>query len=260
VVNAVDRTVSRIDPESDAVLRTVALSGNSLGIAAGRQAAWVVASITRAGRTRATLSRVDTQLYTVERLASFVRGLGAFGVSPALALGEEAVWFAMSDRVERLGRGSTQPPTTLDLGFVVNDLAVGAGGAWIAGGGLATEVAGTLAHVTPDASAVLDTARIDAPASVADGFGAIWGASGSGDSVTRFDPETLTTLATIRLPLGSFPTDVAVGEDAVWVVNRIAATVSRIDPDKNEVVATIDVGGHPEGIAAGQGRVWVTVQ
>jgi DNA-binding beta-propeller fold protein YncE len=36
--------------------------------------------------------------------------------------------------------------------------------------------------------------------------------------------------------------------------------VSRIDPETNEVVAAIDVGSAPSGIAAGLGYVWVTAQ
>ena len=36
--------------------------------------------------------------------------------------------------------------------------------------------------------------------------------------------------------------------------------MSRIDPGTNEVVATIDVGNAPSGIAFADGFVWVTVQ
>jgi YVTN family beta-propeller protein len=36
--------------------------------------------------------------------------------------------------------------------------------------------------------------------------------------------------------------------------------VSRIDPQTNEVVATIDVGNAPSGLAFADGRLWLTVQ
>ena len=39
-----------------------------------------------------------------------------------------------------------------------------------------------------------------------------------------------------------------------------AKTVSRIDPKTNEVVATIDIGNAPSGIALANGVLWVTVQ
>jgi hypothetical protein len=57
---------------------------------------------------------------------------------------------------------------------------------------------------------------------IAVGYGAVWVASGIADSVTRLDPTTLAPMATIRLPVGSFPADIAAGEGAVWVVNRIS--------------------------------------
>ena len=45
---------------------------------------------------------------------------------------------------------------------------------------------------------------------------------------------------------------------AVWVVNTLDGTLSRLDPSTRRVVATIDVGGAPRGVAAGDGAIWVT--
>jgi YVTN family beta-propeller protein len=52
---------------------------------------------------------------------------------------------------------------------------------------------------------------------------------------------------------------VATGFGSVWVTNYDDGTVSRVDPATNEVVATIEVGRHPDHIAAGEGGVWVAV-
>jgi streptogramin lyase len=51
-----------------------------------------------------------------------------------------------------------------------------------------------------------------------------------------------------------------VGEDGVWVANKLDRTITRIDPDKGEAVATIPLGNDPQRLAAGEGRVWVTVR
>ena len=51
---------------------------------------------------------------------------------------------------------------------------------------------------------------------------------------------------------------VAVGEGSVWVASAIAGTVTRIDPRTGMVLATIDVGRRPEDVAVGAGGVWVT--
>lgn len=88
--------------------------------------------------------------------------------------------------------------------------------------------------------------------------GAVWVAWGDDRDfgVSRIDPNTLETAATIRT--GKWPVGVAVGEGAVWVVNRDDNSVSRIDPETNQVVATIEVGKSPLCVIVGEGSVWVT--
>jgi peptide/nickel transport system substrate-binding protein len=44
------------------------------------------------------------------------------------------------------------------------------------------------------------------------------------------------------------------------VANSRDGTVSRIDPRRNAVVKTIHIGGSPQAIAVGDGRVWVSIQ
>ena len=60
------------------------------------------------------------------------------------------------------------------------------------------------------------------------------------------------------MPVGRGASGIAAGEGALWVVNTLDGTVSRVDPVRRRVVATIDVGGLPRGIAVGGGAVWVT--
>jgi YVTN family beta-propeller protein len=60
-----------------------------------------------------------------------------------------------------------------------------------------------------------------------------------------------------QVPVGSQPDGVAFGEGAVWVANRADNTVSRIDPIQRLVVQTIDVGAGPGALAVGFGSVWV---
>jgi YVTN family beta-propeller protein len=60
-----------------------------------------------------------------------------------------------------------------------------------------------------------------------------------------------------NVDVGSTPTGVAVGEGAVWVTNASDGTVTRIDPATRTVRQTIRVGSAPTGIAVGAGAVWV---
>ncbi len=51
---------------------------------------------------------------------------------------------------------------------------------------------------------------------------------------------------------------IAAGDGAVWVTSSFDRTVSRIDPRTNRVVARMQLDGVPGQIAAGDGGVWVT--
>jgi branched-chain amino acid transport system substrate-binding protein len=52
---------------------------------------------------------------------------------------------------------------------------------------------------------------------------------------------------------------VAVGARSVWVASALDGTVSKVDPRRMRVVDTARVGNAPQGLAYGDGRVWVTV-
>jgi YVTN family beta-propeller protein len=60
-----------------------------------------------------------------------------------------------------------------------------------------------------------------------------------------------------NVDVGTTPTGVAVGEGAVWVTNASDGTVTRIDPATRSVRQTIRVGSGPSAIAVGAGAVWV---
>jgi YVTN family beta-propeller protein len=257
VVNSGDRTVSRIDPSTRAVSRTIPVEGNAIAVAADSSGAWVASAFTRPNRTQLTVSQIDTQFYDVSVKDTIDVGVGPVPRLPAaVALRGRAVWSAFGGTLGRFVPPAARADAQLDVAVIA--LATSAEGVWVAGG---APEARTLELINPQTMGPAGPrAAIGDGAPIAAGAGAVWVTSSAADTVTRFDPHTLTALATIPLPPGSFPVDVAYGEDAVWVANRLAATVSRIDPEQNKVVATIRVGGDPEGIAAGEDAVWVTVQ
>ena len=45
----------------------------------------------------------------------------------------------------------------------------------------------------------------------------------------------------------------------MWVANQYSGTVSRIDPRRDQVVASVDVGGAPTSLTMSRGRLWVGV-
>ena len=134
-------------------------------------------------------------------------------------------------------------------------MAEGGGGLWVVSSGDST-----VYRFNPDtflAGPIGRTGVGRRSTGIAYGHGAVWVTSSGDDLVTRIDPATNSTR---QIPVGEEPVAVAVDEQAVWVANAGDGTVSRIDPASAKVVATIDVGGSPAGIAAARGLVWVTVQ
>jgi virginiamycin B lyase len=98
---------------------------------------------------------------------------------------------------------------------------------------------------------------------VVTGFDAVWVTGGEG--VARVDPATDEVAAEIRVPGTGDYGRIAVGEGSVWVSapdlrpDGSRGNLVRIDPATNEVAATIHIGGPIQGLAVGNGSVWVTV-
>jgi hypothetical protein len=83
----------------------------------------------------------------------------------------------------------------------------------------------------------------------------------SGDNLLRIDRALGRTTAVT--PLRHEPRYIALGDDAVWTAN-VDATLSRVSRDSARLVRTIPLGpyprtSYPTQIAAGDGRVWITV-
>jgi hypothetical protein len=43
-------------------------------------------------------------------------------------------------------------------------------------------------------------------------------------------------------------------------VNKLGRSLSRLDLETGDVVTTIELGNEPQRVAAGEGRLWVTVR
>jgi branched-chain amino acid transport system substrate-binding protein len=138
-----------------------------------------------------------------------------------------------------------------------SNVAVGEGAVWA----LSLEDR-TVARIDPETKQVVERFRMRAtPTDIAAGLGALW--VGTGQRLSRVDPETGAITRTVKLPDTGFQGDLgflnwgfpqlAVGAGAVWAINP-DRTVSRIDPETGRREATIDVDAAT--IAAGSEGVW----
>lgn len=85
------------------------------------------------------------------------------------------------------------------------------------------------------------------------------------NSVLKLDPRTLEIMATTPVSQWHLMATLDVGKEAVWVVGGggtlpsmfSKSMLSRIDSATNQVVAEIPLDGYSEGIAIGEGAIWV---
>jgi YVTN family beta-propeller protein len=259
-----DRTLWRIDPET-AATRVTRVSGGTPQDVVVRNGLAVVAN----GPFEISYERIDASSgATIETIPL----PGAEGGPASVAAGEAGIWVAAcgydGGSVAQVNEGPgaftpldrvpvfpTDPDwlfyTTADAGGY-NDVAVGAGGVWLARDG-----GPVLKRIDPATREV--TATIELPftvKSLAADEDALWLTAIIDDVVARLDPAT--NEITMSVPVGRGADGVAVGESSIWVASTIDGVVSRIDPATGNVLATIDVGERPEDVVVGAGGVWVT--
>jgi virginiamycin B lyase len=188
------------------------------------------------------------------------------GACAAPDAGFGAVWTAMCDgsgvaRVDTASFGASAVDIAGQIPTSEASIGVGEGGVWMIRGTRTStpQLKVDLIEVDPQVQSrkiVFDQPAPVGATAVRVGFGSVWVSSPTTDTITRIDPNTGATQATIKV--GQKPTFFVAGEDAIWTLNQDGQSLSRIDPATNTVAATIDLGEVVEGgdIAVGGGYVW----
>jgi streptogramin lyase len=257
VSNAGDGTVWRIDPARKKVLKInahgtptdVAVAGNFAVVADGPEGA-VGAINARSGGYLGPMQITPT-------------GTGAVLV----AAGDGRIWYGSpAQGIVGPADGTILPApvaspnvrippdnSSLQSAYLTFDgLAVGSGGAWVAGDSFGR----TAWHVDERSKRLVAAVPLGfVPAAVTAGDGAAWVTSLLGDTISRLDPVTNRITRTIRVGRG--PYSAAAGDGAVWVTGSIDKTLTRIDPKTNRVVATIALHASPIDVAVEAKAVWV---
>lgn len=250
VASLADATLSRIDPGTRTLARTITLNATPTGIAVGQGAVWVADG---ADGTLLKVSPVyDAVVNTISGLAGPVRVSG--GQRGSVALGDGSVWVAYgSTAVDRVNPTTNRWRRVGYAGFGSSGIDYGKRSLWIP-----NETANTVTQFSPLTNAKIRDCNVgSSPSGVAVGGGEVWVTDTGDNAVSRLNPATCSVTT---IPVGRAPVGIAYGEGAVWVANSGSGTVSRINPGARNVVKTIPIGGSPTGIAAGSGFVWVTVQ
>jgi streptogramin lyase len=248
VGDALDGTVTRIDPGSRRVVKTIGIGAPAIGLATGGGNVWVATG------GFGTVVRIDSVLDAVTRRIE----LGDPGdpVVPtvsSVAFGEGRLWAGAFDGLARLDPDSGEIMRRVDLDQnPAVDIAVGGGAVW------ATIFSRRAKRV--DASSAQVTAEFYTGAfsfAIALDRSAVWMAGADGGQLWKIDPVTGSTLLTSRAGHGS--TAVALGSGAVWVASWSDRAIVRVDPATGDVVATIPVGGEAQDVVVRDGLVWAAV-
>jgi YVTN family beta-propeller protein len=201
-------SISRVDPRSNRITRTVRLPDTTSGgrwpsvgfpgIAVGAGAVWAI-------NPDQTISRIDPK--TGGRVATI------HARATTIAAGDAGVWFVDSDRpaVQQIDPRTNRVGQTISAGAnVLFGIAVGAGSVWATG-----ENEGLVWRIDPGPHPV--TRSIDTGAGVSFitfGDGMVWSANWVDGKVSRIDPRTNVVTATV--PIGASQA-IAAGEGSVWV-------------------------------------------
>src|SRR5919109_3022457 len=266
VLNADDRTISKIDPETKEV-ETIGTGGVTTDLAVGEGAVWVgngeqgdIASTTSVSRVDPDTTSVgETQVLPSARTTLDVRPAGEFrtlGVSQ-LAVGAGAVWAINPD----LSVSRIDPATGKRIAIIPTEagqaIAAGREGVWV----IAASIDETphILGIDPRTNKVSQEIELntDDLTGLAVGGGSVWATDSEAGLLWRIEPGPDPTTRTIAVGVGA--TAVTYGGGAVWVANIIRDEISRVDVRTNEVTDTIRLAGTPPSVATGAGTAGVSV-
>lgn len=259
-VTVSSRSLTIVDADTAAILRTVPLKLTPGAVAAGEGGVWV------ADARRGLVVRYDAG-YERESLRVAYRRrapddltVGRFRLEPtSLAVGAGAGWLTDGSPMLRRVDARTGRVSRIRASHRLGGVAVGAGAVWA----FRSRPAAVL-RVDPRTLAVTDTVAIAGrrgerapfPIGIATTRDAVWVLNANTATVTRIDPETLGVKATIAIGLELGPNDIAAAGETVWTANR-DGSVSRIDAGQ-DAARTLFVGESLGEVATDGRRVWVT--
>src|SRR5579859_4177240 len=239
---ALPNSLAVIDPVMNRVVHTVAVGDTHTAVAEGAGAVWVL------NANAGTVSEINPRNMAV------LPGFPAGAAPTDLAVGSGKVWVATSSFTLLEIDPGTHISSGIRLPRSTNPAQQG-NSSWVAASGSDVWATGDSAalRVKPSRLAVLFRSSICCKG-IAIGGGSVWLADQTG--LLELDADTGRTV--VHIPLGFATGEVAYGKPYVWVAEPIANRVWAIDPRTGTVGGSVTVGAQPDGIAVGDGAVWVS--
>lgn len=244
VVNTTEATVSRINPDTHAVVNQIPVGSAPGAVTVTGGDMWV----TNSGG--GTVSRINTKANAV------VQTIPVGNLPVAIGSGRSGVWVANEgdDSVARIDPATGKITRKVEVGGRPDGVAVGPDAVWVA-----NSQDGTISRIDPATGDVSGPISVGAgPAGIAVTPAAVWVANSLDLTVSKIDPAVGRVTAVIGV--GDGPSSIAASTDAIWVGDEFDATLDRIDPQANRVDRTISLGSSPRGIAVARSGVWVAAR
>lgn len=225
----------------------------AIGIAVVAAAVSAVVLLTSGGGSAATHQRSTPAIIELNAHGSVISAATLDTAPAAMVSAARSIWAAEPDASEvvRLDPTSGQIIERIPVAGTPSALTAGGGAVWV------TSVPGPkVDRIDP----VTDSVTLSIPlagaraSAVAFGFGLLWVADTTDETLLGFDP--LTGALRHSFPLDIQPSALAVGAGAIWAADYGAGLVARIDPRSGGSIP-ISVGNGPVAIAVGASAVWV---
>ena len=256
VANGPSRTVTRIDPTTDAVVALIPVPNPASVLAAGAGAIWLTSFPGN------SLTRIDPTTNTATGTVSLApSGLGPVGIT----VYKGYVWVA-NHQGNPTGSLAKIDPATMN---VVDIIPIGdqsfAGPNWLAAaaGSIWTDVPNinAVVRIDPTTDAVLATIPDKGVCgALAAGDSAVWVAGGGGPGclpgITRIDP--MSNTVTGMLNAGGQTNSLALDDNTLWYGTSISNFLGRVDTDSSTIVGQLKLPGAAFGLTAAYGYVWAT--
>ena len=260
VLDADDRTIWQIDPESGDNVNAFSIGTTPKDIVVGGGALWIGNTLLGEGYT-GSISRIDPASTLVTRtlvLRRPARGQNPVWPLPGvsqLVVGAGSLWAINPDgTVTRFSAETGELQATVAAEATsFGGIAFGAGGVWFVGDGPSVTAIDPKTNLPGKPIPVNATGLTG----IATGAGSVWAAAPEDGLVWRIEPGARPPARTIAVGRGVVA--VAFGEGALWAANYADGTIARIDPATNEVTRRLALPGNVQGIAAGAGSAWVSV-
>jgi streptogramin lyase/tRNA A-37 threonylcarbamoyl transferase component Bud32 len=242
-----DRDLWELDPASVTMRRVVPLGQPPTDLAVARDGTVFVAE----GFAGQQVVRIDP--------SGRVRARRHIDGSPrALALAANTLWVVdeTGGRLLRLDPSTLTITRTVKLGTDSDpvDVTADAADVWVA-----DAQAPKLIRVDPRTLRKLPSVSLRSPPGrLVTDRGVVWVTLPEQDEVYRADPARQEQRT---IPVPDDPVNLAADPagGAVWVASGTAGVVSRIDPATQRAAPPVSVGRSPDGLAVGDGALWVTV-